>query len=323
MDFTNKNILILTDGSEGMLSQVMGLAQQFSKKIYYIKVEIIFPWSKLQPGFLPIYKWIFNNETDLLDRPDIVISCGRKSVYYSLYLKKKFKDIINIHIQNPKIAFSKFDFIIAPTHDKISGSNVINSIGAIHKFTKNKIENEQNPDKNLKKDNLVSIIIGGKNRHYKFNFENTLEIINYVKKIKEKYSNHNFLIISSRRTDPKIIKILKKELNNFAYIWDRGKNNPYTFSLKYSKYFIVTSDSTSMISECAYTGKPIYVFHLPFKRKSKRIEDFHYDFEKRNITRSVDNSYKLSEWKYETLDEAKRISGILKKRIIEGFNESK
>ena len=48
-----------------------------------------------------------------------------------------------------------------------------------------------------------------------------------------------------------------------------------------------------------------------------------YSVEKRNITRSVDNSYKLSEWKYETLDEAKRISGILKKRIIEGFNESK
>ncbi len=323
MDFTNKNILILTDGSEGMLSQVKGLAQQFSKKIHYIKVEIIFPWSKLQPGFLPIYKWIFKNQINLLDKPDIVISCGRKSVYFSLYLKKKFKDIINIHIQNPKISISKFDFIIAPAHDKIFGSNVINSIGAIHKFTKNKIENEQNPDKNLKKDNLVSIIIGGKNRHYKFKLENILEIINYVKKMKEEYLNHNFLVISSRRTDSKMIDVLKKELNDFAYIWDGGKNNPYTFSLKYSKYFIVTSDSTSMISECAYTGKPIYIFHLPFKRKSKRIEDFHNDFEKRNITKALDENCKLNEWEYETLDEAKRISGILKKRIIEGFNESK
>ena len=313
----------MTDGSEGMLSQVKGLAQQFTKKINFIKVEIIFPWSKLQPGFLPIYKWIFKNEINLSNKPDIVISCARKSVYFSLYLKKKFEDIINIHIQNPKISFSKFDFIIAPAHDKISGSNVINSVGAIHRFTKNKIENEQNPDKNLKKDNLVSFIIGGKNRHYEFNFQNILEIINYVKKFKEKYSDHNFLIISSRRTDSKMFDLLRKELEDFAYIWDGEKNNPYTFSLKYSKYFIVTSDSTSMISECAYTGKPIYIFHLPFKRKSKRIEDFHIDFEKRNITKSLDDNYKLYEWEYETLDEAKRISGILKKRIIEGFNESK
>ena len=323
MDFINKKILILTDGSEGMLSQVRGLAQQFTKKITFIKVDIFFPWSKLQPGFLPIYKWIFKNEIFLINKPDIVISCGRKSVYFSLYLKKKFKDIINIHIQNPKINIGKFDFIIAPNHDKISGYNVINSIGAIHQFTKNKIESEQNPDKNLKKDKLVSIVVGGKNRHYKFNFENILEIINYIKKMKKKYSNHNFLLISSRRTDPKMVEILKKELYNFAYIWDGKRNNPYTFCLKYSKYFIVTSDSTSMISECAYTGKPIYIFHLPFKRKSKRIEDFHTDFEKRNITRPVDDNYELSEWKYETLDEAKRISGILKKRIIEGFNESK
>ena len=102
MNFNNKNILILTDGSEGMLSQVKGLAQQFTKKINFIKVEIIFPWSKLQPGFLPIYKWIFKNEINLSNKPDIVISCGRKSVYLSLYLKKKFEDIINI-LQNMQL----------------------------------------------------------------------------------------------------------------------------------------------------------------------------------------------------------------------------
>ena len=50
---------------------------------------------------------------------------------------------------------------------------------------------------------------------------------------------------------------------------------PIYMLLKNSKFFIVTSDSTSMISECAFTGKPIYVYHLPFKRISKRISNFH------------------------------------------------
>ena len=49
-------------------------------------------------------------------------------------------------------------------------------------------------------------------------------------------------------------------------------------ALKSSDFFIVTSDSTSMISEAAISGKPIYIYHLPFKRKSVRISNFHDEF---------------------------------------------
>ena len=78
-----------------------------------------------------------------------------------------------------------------------------------------------------------------------------------------------------------------------------------------------------MISECAFTGKPIFVYHLPFRRKSQRINNFHKEFEKLNITHKFSNNIKLIQWKYKSLDEAKRISGILKEKIIKDFNESK
>ena len=56
--------------------------------------------------------------------------------------------------------------MISPNHDDFKGLNVINSLGAIHHFTKNNIEN-CNDDINIKQtNNLVSIIIGGQNRHY-------------------------------------------------------------------------------------------------------------------------------------------------------------
>ena len=45
-----------------MISQVMGLSKQISPNIQEIKTELIFPWNKLQPGILPIYKWIFKNK---------------------------------------------------------------------------------------------------------------------------------------------------------------------------------------------------------------------------------------------------------------------
>ena len=71
-----------------------------------------------------------------------------------------------------------------------------------------------------------------------------------------------------------------------------------------------------MISECAFTGNPIYIFHLPFKRYSRRIENFHKQFEKMKITKKLEDEKKLISWKYDSLNESKRIASILKKRII-------
>ena len=316
MDFSKKNILVLTDGSQGMISQVMGLAKQFSKNISSVQTKLLFPWSNLQPGILPIFFWIFRNKINFSIQPDIVISCGRKSVYLSLFLKKKYKNIINIHIQNPKINFKKFDYIIAPEHDNIKAFNVINSIGALHKFTQNDLENIDEKKFDIPKKNLISIIIGGDNRHYKFTLEEINILILKIKNIKKNNPNYNFLIITSRRTSNKIKKNLKSNLNNIGIFWNENDANPYIFALKYSAYFIISSDSTSMISECAFTSSPIYVFHLPFKRKSKRINQFHQQFEKMNITKRLENQNNLITWPYNPLNESERIASIIKERII-------
>ena len=106
-------------------------------------------------------------------------------------------------------------------------------------------------------------------------------------------------------------------LKDFAKIWSGEGVNPYSFAIKNSSYFILTSDSTSMISESAISGKPIYIYQLPFKRASKRFEKFHNEFKKLNITRNFENNTILSNWSYTSLYESKRIAGIIKQRIIQ------
>ena len=71
-----------------------------------------------------------------------------------------------------------------------------------------------------------------------------------------------------------------------------------------------------MISEAAISGKPIYVHHLTFKRKSKRIENFHKEFSELGITKNIINFNHLSNWTYNPLNESERIAIIIKKRII-------
>ena len=299
-----------------MISQAEGLAKNFNLNYNFIKTKIIFPWTKLKPGILPIFSWIFLNEINITPKPDIIISCGRKSVYLSVYFKKKYKNIINIHIQDPKINFKNFNYIVAPKHDNISGYNVINSIGAIHKFDKNEFTNLLDKEYQIPKKNLVSIIIGGSNNHYKFSTKEFHKLILKIKEIINFNSKKNFLILTSRRSTKEMINLLKNELKNLAIIYNEKEKNPYTFALKNSEFFIVTSDSTSMISECAFTGKPLYVFHLPYKRKSRRIENFHNQFNSLNITKELNNKNELVHWNYEILNESKRISSIIKKRII-------
>ncbi len=318
MNINNPKIWTLTDGSKGMISQVLGLAFQLSNDVTEIKTDVIFPWSKIQPGLLPISKWIFRNQIPN-NLPDIIISCGRKSVYLSLYLKSKYSKIINIHIQNPKISPKKFSYIVAPNHDNFVGNNILNSIGALHNFRR--INNLKQNSKNNTK-HLVSCIIGGENNHYFFRKREANNLCSKIKKLKRNNSNLEFFIISSRRTNEIIKEIIKDELSSICKIWLGEGKNPYEYALHNSKFFIITSDSTSMISEASISGKPIYIYQLPFKRKSIRFESFHQEFKSLHITRDLTSTNTLETWSYDNLDESKRIAGIIKKRIIEGNNES-
>ena len=319
MNINNPKIWSLTDGSQGMISQTKGLANELSVNIKELKTELIFPWNRLQPGILPIFSWIFKNKLPTNEIPDVIISCGRKSIYLSVYLKKKYPNIINIHIQNPKISSKKFSFIIAPNHDNFFGKNIINSVGAIHHFKESiNLENEFN----FNTGNMVTCIVGGENNHYSFSKENTLDLCKKIKSLKYHNNSNEILVVTSRRTSKKIKNVLKKELSSISTLWFGEGKNPYEFALYNSKYFIITSDSTSMISEASISGKPIYIYQLPMKRKSKRFIRFHQEFKKMNITRDLNTLDKLENWTYTKLDESKRIAGIIKKRIIQRKNES-
>ena len=123
--------ILLTEGMHGMISQVEGLAKALDLEFIHEKIELNNFWKFIPPSLTPVKKFIFKN--NIVKNFDIVISCGRKSVIPSIYLKKKYKNkIMNIHIQDPKVSLDNFDFIVVPEHDGLEGRNVLKSKGAIH-----------------------------------------------------------------------------------------------------------------------------------------------------------------------------------------------
>ena len=87
----------------------------------------------------------------------------------------------------------------------------------------------------------------------------------------------------------------------------------YISTLSNSEILIVTSDSISMISEAAITGKPIYIAHLTPIKNDYRFKRFFKLFEDMGIIKSLKNVEKV--WTYEKLFESKRIADIIKKEI--------
>ena len=306
--------LLLTEGMHGMISQVEGLAKALDLDFIHEKIELNNFWKLFPPKLTPVssnvYKKVESSDFD------VIISCGRKSVIPSIHLKKNSnKRVINIHIQNPKVNFKNFDFIVAPEHDGITGENVINTKGAIHYLTKEEILTNKNYlDSFIKKDQrkIITLIIGGPTKYYDYSDENIEKIFNNLKTLVEK-KEYQLVIIPSMRTPKSIIEKAKLFFGERHTVIESVDKKAYLSALAISEYIVVTCDSSSMISEAALTGKPIYIANIEPKKNDNRFQQFRNLFKELNIIRNLGED--LENWNYQKLDETNRVARIINHKI--------
>ena len=311
----NLKALLLTEGMHGMISQVEGMAKALGAEYSHKIVRLSFPWILIPPKFTPISEIVLKDKIYLTknENIDLVISCGRKSVIPSILLKKKNPDLFNIHVQNPKVSFKNFDFVIAPEHDNLSGSNVYSSKGAIHYITETEINNAKSYlKKYINSEKIVSLILGGPNKYYNFDVGQLQNIFNMIKSsfVSEGYK---VIVIPSMRTPRNIIELAIKEMSSFGYVVNRVDKQAYLSAYALADYIIVTCDSTSMVSEAATSGKPIYVAHMKAKKDNYRFKKFFKLFKEIGITRELGK--KVESWTYNKHNEAERIGNLIRNKI--------
>ena len=308
--------LLLTEGYHGMISQVEGLAKALKVEFQHKIVRLNWLWNYIPPKLTPVSKIILKDKHYItkVAKFDLIISCGRKSVIPSVILKKENSKIFTIHIQDPKINFKNFDFIIAPEHDNLIGENVISSKGAIHYITQLDLEKAKSylEDKIQGKD-IVSLILGGPNKYYSFSNE---ELIQVFKKIKSNFTSQGYktLIIPSMRTPKRIIDLAMQEFITEGFVVNHVNKQAYLSALAMAKNIVVTCDSTSMISEAAVSGKPIFVAHMKPKKNNYRFKKFFRLFREMGITRELGEKNK--HWTYEKLNEAERIAVLMRSKLV-------
>jgi len=305
--------LLLTEGMHGMISQVEGLAKALDLDFIHEKIEVNNFWKLFPPKVTPVQDFVFKNKIN--SQFDVIISCGRKSVIPSIYLKRKFRNkIMNIHIQEPKVSLDNFDFVVAPEHDNLIGKNVLTSKGAVHYLTNDELDENEDYLKskiNIQK-KIVTLILGGPTRYYDY----SNQVINGIfLKIEKNFLKNNYqvIIIPSMRTPQNIIEKANNYFDKDQIIIPNVDKKAYLSSLKISDHIIVTCDSTSMISEAAITGKPIYVAQMPAIKNNQRFKSFFNLFESLNIIKELNDS--VENWTYTKLNETNKIAHQIKEKI--------
>ena len=272
-----------------MEKQSIALANLLKQKYEIINYTSPFFLRKL-PLFGKIY---FSNilKKILLNKksPTYIITCGKRMAGISIFMKSELKDKVKtIHIQNPGVSIKYFDLLIIPEHDHVTGSNIIQTKGALNFFNYSELKNKY---EYLKQSNekTILLMVGGKNKRYT---PQSIDYLNLSMKIIKTIKNTNgkLLLSVSRRTPQKAVRILdelfSKHLNNYE-ILSISENNPYPDILKSIDYGIVTSDSVNMISEIATTPIPLFIYKFP--KETGKILNFLDDLESLGIIKIFEN----------------------------------
>ena len=260
-----------------MRSQIEGLANLIcnSHQNFDIKIKPFFKNLPIQ--LIPARSGTYQNIDQInIKSKVLLISCGKKSVKASIFLKKKFKDLVfNIHIQDPKSNHNFFDLIISPEHDQLKKPNNISTLLALHNISF---------DLNKKKTNSINFIIGGSNKYFKFNNNTQNQILNDIEFL-SKISLVN--LIPSRRTPIQFIERLATLKNqNIKLFTDLFDPINYGNLLSESNIQIVTWDSISMISEAISSETGTFLYKFEEESCPKRYKLFHQMVEQKGYLKN-------------------------------------
>ena len=100
---------------------------------------------------------------------------------------------------------------------------------------------------------------------------------------------------------------------NDGYVLNSVDKQAYLSAFALATNIVVTCDSTSMISEAATSGKPVFIAHMKPKKNNYRFKKFFKLFKDMGITRDLGET--IERWTYNKINEAERIATIINNKI--------
>lgn len=308
---------IITEGITGTENQCLGIAEALGIEAVTKRVKLNEPWKTLSPYLGFETEASFSSEGDILSPPwpDLVIASGRKSIAASRFIKRKNKRTIVVQVQDTRTRRSEFDLLVVPEHDpaaKLDQQNIFVTTATPNRITDAKLAAAR--EKFVRFQSLsaprIAVLIGGTAGKQVLTEEMVKILAAQLKALDAK--GYGLMITTSRRTGEANKQILIEELKGTkAYIWDGIEENPYFSFLAWADALIVTSESMSMLSEAATTGKPVYMVDLGgAKPRHKQMQQ---NLKNKGIIRNFEG--KIDEWSYKPLRDADAVAQEIRRRF--------
>lgn len=311
---------VASEGHAGMENQCVGLAERIGAPFEVKRLHPRPPWTWLPPGWWPAPMLALGRGSAALAPPwpDLMITCGRRSVPYALHVKQASGGRTFIaHIQDPLARLDRFDLIAAPRHDRLRGPNVAQTFGALHKVTPARLAAEAERFRaslaHLPRP-LVCVLVGGPNGAYEMPTEAVAGLAQKLRGL-----GAGLAVTPSRRTGAMNVATLRSALSGApAVVWDLAGDNPYFGWLALADYVVVTCDSVSMVSEACFTGKPVLVVDLP--GGNAKFLAFHGAMRQAGFTRPFEG--RLERWTYQPPDDTGAVAAEVRRRFAARFIEA-
>lgn len=306
---------VLTDGRASMRNQCLGLAEAAGLMPEVRTVRPRAPWRWLPAGAWPFPFAALGPDSDPLTPPwpDVLIAAGRRTVPFSLAVRKASGGrCFTVQIESPGVAPGRFDLVVPPRHDALSGPNVVPTRGAINRVTPERLAEAAahfGPRFAHLPRPLVAVLVGGSNRHYRMTEAAAGRLADGLVQAAE--AGAGIVLTASRRTGAEALAVLKDRLAGRAEIWDGSGENPYYGYLALADFLVVTCDSVLMVSEAATTGKPVYVAAL--EGEGGKFARFHRLLAEEGVTRPFDG--RLEPWACAPLADAAAVAAVLAERL--------
>lgn len=308
---------VVTDGAIGMVNQCVGIARLMGLDPVLKTVVPRAPWCWLPPALWPFPFAALGPASDRLAPPwpRVLIAVGRRSVAFSMAVRRAARGAtFTVQIQNPKVALSNFDVVVAPKHDAVAGPNVIETMGATHGITPETLAEAAERSRArlapLPRP-LVAVLVGGTSGTYRVGPAETARLAEGLRHAATE-SGAGLVVTLSRRTGAEAAAALRAGLAGLpCEIWDGTGENPYLGYLALCDAVVATCDSVNMVTEACATGKPVHVFMLP--GGSARFRRFHEMFQESGYTRPF--AGRFESWRYPPLLETARVAAEIRHRL--------
>jgi mitochondrial fission protein ELM1 len=291
-------IWVISDGRAGIEAPALGLAEALclpeAMGVGFERRPIAWPnWLGRLEAVLPywIFRWLMPPIGPM--RPKLAIGAGRLAA--PILRQLSALGVTSVFLGNPRVSPDRFDLVIAPAHDELSGPNVVLTAGSLHRITPARLNQARVEWASLLEtlpDPKIAVLIGGKSKRHDLPEAEAEYLADQLLALAQ--GGAGLMITLSRRTPAPARAAITARLKGCqgVQLYDGDGANPYFGYLAHADVVLVTNDSVNMASEAVATGKPVMVIPLP--GRDGKLARFHQHLAQKGLTRPFDG--RIEQW---------------------------